>query len=450
MKYFLAPGFDVLTFTKPQPGVYSNLRNRSSSIQQVYYSKMRIFFYGTHLKHYYLAKWLIERGHECLLYLPDRDKPNRLPEWDDPALEGNYPGWLVEVPKRGNRPLKLVEQGLVDAGLLPTRLADYLLARRQSANRTARTMSKPFDVIFTSAREYILPAMTLGPPVVVRSIGSDMSKFPFMFASRYDAALSQLFRKKIRNAAAIIAYQKDTVWASRFLGVYDKLRYFSVPLDVDALSANIDAELRERLKRDYSHYDFVFFLPARKVFSPNNPAYKGPEKVLEALAEFLDKNRNSKVISITRGSDGIEFRKRVDDLNLSGYFEYIEGNIPLYQLTAFMSAENVIVLNDVGFSKAHLTGLSREALSVGAILVDWVEPDSALFRRLYGGACPILVAQDADSVLRQLNHLASLDRRDWQALRKRARDWAIDNLHWKNRIDDLVPILQEAADAPRV
>jgi len=146
---------------------------------------MKILFYGSHLKHYYLAKWLREKGHECILYLPDRNKPNRLPEWDNPALKNNYPDWIIEAYKSSYSLKKRIIRKLINTELIPNRLINMMIRDEIFPSKNIIEFSRPYDLVFTSAREYILPALALNLPVVFRAIGSDMSELPFEYNTYY-------------------------------------------------------------------------------------------------------------------------------------------------------------------------------------------------------------------------------------------------------------------------
>lgn len=331
---------------------------------------------------------------------------------------------------------------------LPIFIIEKLNKRDFRPPREIKKISRNYDLVFTSGRN-IIPALNFDIPVVFRSLGSDMSRLPFSCGNLYQEALSYTLRKRIKKISCIIAQQEDTIWSARFLGALDKLRYFPIPVDVDAINANTDKDLLRELNEKYSSYDHVFFLPTRKVINPNHSAYKGTEKFLKAFKKLKHKHKNIsiKVVSIMRGNDDGNFRKLINNMQLKKYFDYIEGVLPIYKLSAYMKIKNCVVFDDFGFNnKTHLTGISREALSVGAVVVDIVDTEHPHFKRLYGKNCPLLPADDEEAIFKQMERIISMDSIKLENIRERSISWAYKHLHWEKRIDELIDILEEQVE----
>jgi hypothetical protein len=142
------------------------------------------------------------------------------------------------------------------------------------------------------------------------------------------------------------------------------------------------------------------------------------------------------------GSDASNFERLIKEMHLEKYFDYLRAALPLYKLTAYMKIKNGIVFNDFGFSKTHLTGISREALSTGAILVDNVDIQHSHFKRLYGENSSILQANDEETIYKQMQRIVSMSPKELNLLREESLSWAYKSLHWENRIDELVEILK--------
>ena len=411
---------------------------------------MKVLFYGNHLKHYYLAKWLRSWGHECDLYLLDRNNPSSLPEWSDPSVSGNYPEWVHER-YRGRSIIARLSRRLGNFGWLPMAWVPRLNPRDFAPPRDVKQAARGYDLAFTSGRGNIIPALGLDVPVVFRAVGSDMSKLPFESGSPYFEALSYAFRRRVRKVASIVAYQEDTVWSARFLGVFDRLRYFSVPTDVHAMDAAVDTQLRDELNERYAAYDCVYFLPSRKILDPNNPAYKGSEKVLRAFARLVAEHPNVRLLSIAAGGQEAEYRRLVGELGLTESCEEVTGfsdaynYLPMPQLSAYVQMDNAVVLNDFGYTKTHLTGIARETLSLGGVLMDGVDPTAAHFLNLYAEGCPMLPAETEEAIYQQLKATLEMGPPGRSALRAKAKEWALSNLHWENTLERLVGILEEAA-----
>jgi len=367
-----------------------------------------------------------------------------LPEWDNPSLAGNYPSWVYEFYQREKGSQKLLHK-ISKSKFLPIFIIEKINKRDFFPPEEIKKISRNYDLVFTSGKN-IISALNFDIPVVFRSLGSDMARLPFSCGNLYQEALSYTLRKRIKKISCIIAQQEDTIWSARFLGVLDKLRFFPIPVDIDDINANTDKDLLRKLNEKYSSYDHVFFLPARKVINPNHSAYKGAEKFLKAFKKLKHKHKNIdiKVVSIMRGSGDGNFRRLIKSMQLEKYFDHIEGILPTYKLSAYMKIRNCVVFDDFGFTnKTHLTGISREALSVGAVVVDIVDTEYSHFKRLYRKNCPLLHADDEEAIFKQMERIVSMDSNELENIRKRSISWAYKHLHWEKRIDELIDILEE-------
>jgi len=386
---------------------------------------MRILFYGNQLKHYYYAKWLRRRGHVCTLYLLDKNDPYEVPEWDDPELKGNYPHWIKEhyqpVRKIFNRCIRGITN-LKIGKYIPLPILEFI-NRDFHLPRKIKKISKDYDLVFTSRDNNIVPALEFDIPIVFMPIGCDITQIPFKCSNMFEEVKSYIYRKKIHKVKRILIFQKDMYWASLLLKIKHKTVHYPMIVDVDEinkLSATIE------LKK-YAKYNRVFLLPARKNIDANKVDYKGTEKFLRAYKR-LDENTN--LISVMHGHDTERVRKMILDMGID--CDFIEERLPLYKLTAYMKMDNCIVFDDFGFSKTHLTGVAREALSVGGIVVDSTKLD-----------CPVHTALSEEEIYNQMKYLIYADLKEH---RKKSIEWAYENLHWDNRIDELIDILEQAME----
>ena len=409
---------------------------------------MKILFYGTHLKHYYLAKWLRQKGHECTLVLPDYKERN-MPEASNPGLKGNYPDWIIEPYENRFAPLRIILRYLSRLTLMPFCLQPLINYFEITPSCKIRRLVKSHDLVFTSGSDNLLKSFKFSRPIVFRSLGNDMSIVPFRCRNLQTEFLSYYFRKNLRIVKILIAYQQDTYWSARFLGVNDRLRYFSVPTDIYELKKCLNADLYRRLEQKYRGHDWLIVMPARKNMDSSKPDYKGAEKALRAIARAKSNLGNFKCIATDLGHHVSEFRQLTSSLGLAQEFDFIEPQL-LSNLMAYIAQENAIVINDVGFSKSHLTGLARETISLSGLLVDSVDPSSKEFVQLYGNEkLPLYTAASESEIYSQILRIADSSTTERNNKRASVGQWAQDHLHWENQIPVLESILEEAIAAAR-
>lgn len=405
--------------------------------------KLKVLFYGTHLKHYYLAKWLNERGHDCTLYL-DEEKVRNLPEASDESLVSGYPHWIIK---------KYEKNGLLRKGLrflsrsqwLPFKLTKLLNLYEIKPPRRVIRMAEASDVVFTSGPGNVIKALSLTKPVVFRALGSDLTQMPFASSNLQRAFLAYYFRKNIRKLSKILIYQEDTYWAARLLKVVDKVRFFSVPTDLNSMERNVCRDTYAEVKSRYSQFKTVFFLPARKNMDGTLANYKGLDKALRAIKHIRESGFEDFVcVATNHGWHFEEFRSQLESCGLADKFEFI-GPQPLTKLSAYLTQDNFLTINDVGYVKSHLTGIGRECVSLGGIMVDSVQTSDPEFLELYGKDAPaVYSACTEDEIAEALKDYITLDSSEIRFRREALKGWAYNSLHWENNIRQLEDILYEA------
>ncbi|MFX0203895.1 MAG: glycosyltransferase [Candidatus Hodarchaeota archaeon] len=210
--------------------------------------------------------------------------------------------------------------------------------------------------------------------------------------------------------------------------------------------SNIDDEFHRNIEKSYENYDFVFFNPSRKNLDPNRPDYKGNEKFLKAFKLFLNKYPNVKVRLVLgmHGKHVNQFLNLVHQLELIKYCDFIE-HLPLPKLHAYMSLKNTIVFDQFrqsSWESGHLGGIQREALSLGSVLVTAKNVGSENFLSIYGKNCPLFPALSVEDIAKAMEEVVNCSKNELRIIQEHAKGWAYKYLHWENRIDHLIDILE--------
>jgi glycosyltransferase involved in cell wall biosynthesis len=385
---------------------------------------MKILFYGNQDNTgYRLARWLRHKGHRTQLVLRAQavDARSRL-EWEDQALEGNYPRWAETfVYRKWHR----------------------LWPPRQVAEKVAQ-----HDVLLTSGF-HIVPALTLDMPVVFKPVGYDLTQMPFKSDRLRDELLSFVYRRRIRRVARILTSHRDCMCAARLLGCAERTREFPMPVDVQEIRREIDQPLLQKITETYAHFDLVFLNLSRKNLDADAVDYKGTDKLLRAFAQILPGSEMKiRIVLGAHGNHVSECKRLVNRLDLNRYVDYVE-HLPVQRLHAYLSLKNGIVFDQFGRIAINLGGMARESLALGNIVLGHTNPASPAFKRMYGYGCPILYAHTEEEIADQIRRILAMNRSERDRVRRRSARWAEESLHWEQRVEDLIAILREVCREDR-
>ena len=384
---------------------------------------MKFLFYGNAGNTgFRITSWLRQKGLEGILYIPQKQirHVRNQPEWENPKLADNYPEWIQLVPK------------------------GFHYYHFSILNKKVKQYASNCDVVLTTGIE-VVNVLTIEKPVVFIPDGGDITDYPFHSKSLKAELFSYFYRKRIRKIGRIITAQENCIWAANLLGVSDRVEVFSLPVDMDAINSNLNRKLLKNLSQRYSTYDWIFFHPTRKSLDPTRSDYKGNEKFIYAFAEFIHSHPSTKVklIDGLHGADREQYLRLVKQLNLSKYCESVE-HLSLPDLHAYMAFEKCIVFDQFGPLGRHsFGGVAREAICLGSPLVTATDTKLAKFESAYGPNSPIFSAFEKDEILKAMENLTSFSSDEFEALRQSTLDWAKRYLHWENRIDEFIAILED-------
>ena len=388
---------------------------------------MRIAFVGNQDNNAYrLCKWARAHGADAHLYLMAQEKGARSrPELVDRELEAGrqgYPPWIHTYDDRG--PVSF---------LLPGRLA--------------RQMARQYDVVVTSGATGLLAANHFRKlPVVHYSLGSEVSVFPRLLfsltASPAWRGVSLLTRRALRRVRKVITNYRGEAAVLRRLGHRDKIVILGFPEDTRGNRARVAPELLAELNARYSRYDRVFLWLSRLNFlNASLPECKRADVFLEAFERVVrDGRHNVRAVIGAHGADVGAFQALAAEKRLDGHIDYVP-HLPFTQLLAYLSIANGILFDVPDRTKGALGGATREALSVGAVVIRGI--DEELMHLCYGGRCPIAGIDDVETCYRAMVNVLSLNAEEFERLRKAHAEWAERYLHYDHNVPRFLDLLRE-------
>ena len=387
---------------------------------------MKILFFGTHLKHYQLAKALRSRGYDCKVLL-ERHLQRNLPEAEDRNLEFDYPIWILDYRNKYWDNLLII--------LIKLRKKNFLLLYRilEAVYQTRKiqfdNVLKEADIIFTSGSESFCFLQSYAHKVIWRSLGGDLTQVPFRDSTNTERYFAKKLIHFLKTIKTLIYYQKDQLNAIDQLDLEIKSCLYSLPYEVSNVSELYKSD-------DYDEYENIFFLPSRKNLDPKNPNYKGSEKVIEALARTSFPSNSLVLVS----NHGVNFEKFYDLLQNTLMDVTIEiiAPIPVDELLALFTLQNICVINDVGFEKHHLTGIGRECAAAGCFTIDSFEITCDPKLQLYTERPPnVHYSVSIDEIAMNIQKFIDMPKVKRKHMRLTARTWAKKYLSYEN----IVPLI---------
>ena len=393
---------------------------------------MRIAFLGNQDNNAYrICTWIRERGIDAHLYMIRQERgPRSRPEVIDVELADGYPPWIREYDDTGRLSF-----------LKPSKLA--------------QEMERQYDVVVTSGVSGLLAANHFHRlPVVHLTLGSEISKYPFLLfslrASLPWRGAALLMRRGLARVKRIITHGYwGEMRALARLGLLGKAGIWGIPEDPERNRSRVNRELLDELNRKYGEYDGVFVWLSRLNFlDKSSGAYKAADTFLDAFERFaLSDKRRIKAIVGTHGEDVDVFRRQVIEKGLASYVDYVP-HLPFWKLLTYASIANGVVVEVPEMERGHiLSGLAREALSVGAVVI--AAQDNSLVSLCYGEACPIMIAYDVQTCYEAMARAVAMSEEEFQEMKRKSLDWAGRCLHYDKHIAKLLYLLRETVFCER-
>lgn len=370
---------------------------------------------------YRLCKWMRAMGHDAELFAFRREMEGSarrsLPELVDPELHDNYPGWITVI--EGN------------AGV------------RHNRQPEIERINEDFDVVITCGTLGVKVTHFFRVPVFHYASGGEINTMPWRPILETDSEEIRISKKRYRDNLylfkTILVDYKPMERVLRQNGHGNDFTLWSFPEDVVGNRVRLNHALRRELTERYSTRDRVFLWLSRLNMQTDAMDYKAPEFFAEALAGFRARTPDHAVRAIVgeHGNSVEEFKGLVERLGLGDVIDWVPHQ-PYNDLLAYLSLDNAIVFDELAPETDEMSGIAREALSVGGVVVKAADLDR--IEQLFGPRCPIrhaASAQECLTAMLELSHPAAFAER-----RQRAEAWARDHLHYTNVIPRLLEIIE--------
>ncbi|MFZ5996226.1 MAG: hypothetical protein ACOYW7_01865 [Nitrospirota bacterium] len=375
---------------------------------------------------YRFCKWLREKGHNAHLYMMKRWESERsLPEKVDRYLEADgYPEWIHEYDN------SLVNMIVHDR----TRIAeiesnyDIVIAIGAMAMTCAHHISK-----------IPLISLSTGPSnqgVIKMWDHLGLKYRVFWTVVRF------FVRKSVKKCSKVLVHYDPEIYSLSKLGQLGKAIFYGMPEDVSGNADRVDSTHLAELERRYSRYNKVFLWLGRIDYKNSySPMYKGTDKFIRAAARVISEGANIKVVMGAHGQDWELAKQMVYDSGIDKNVEWVQ-HMPYAELLVYLSISNAIVFDELSGLYCVSSGMFREAISVGAILVR--SYSSILTRRGYEAAdCPVLHAESEEEVYSRMKEILEWSTETMQAEQQKVKTWARKYLDVQRQLDRLISIMEE-------
>ena len=381
-------------------------------------NSVRIVFIGNQDNNgYRFCKWARMLGYDTDIYMINGDYLRSMPEYVDRNLlvDGvrRYPKWIKNLENKSKMWLFF-------------------------GTNVIRRIERENDIAVTFGKRGLFAANHISKiPVIHWSLG-EVTDLPFQFLGKgvsFKHRIISLFaRVSIMKVRKIICAYRPTIDVLKKHKLENKLLLFGYPEDVEGNRRKIDDDFLNKLNKKYSRFDKVFLWLSRVNFkNPISPEYKGTEKFLKALKNIVLKGRkNIKAVIGEHGYDINDFKKMVVDWEMQDYIDYVP-HLPYWKLLTYLSIKNAVVFDTLDSQKGGLPGLARESLSLGSVLVRYLDND--LISECYGKGCPIINAYDERTCYEAMEKVLGMSDDEFEALKKRTFRWAGECLNY----DKLIP-----------
>lgn len=375
---------------------------------------------------YRFAKWLREDGHNVELYMMRYwESPRSLPETIDRQLEKEgYPAWI-----------RRYDNTIVHAAFV-------------ASSEIARIEAN-FDIVVVIGTMGMMHAHHFkNIPIVSISTGPANQGVIKMWD--HISLKHRLFwttvrffvRKSVRQCQKIFVHYDPEIYSLAKLRQQGKILLYGMPEDLDGNVERVDQALLAEMNRNYAHFDKVFLWLGRIAFSDKiNPMYKGTDKFIEAAHEVVQGGANIRLVIGRHGEDYEKLREMIEDRRLAPHVEWVD-HMPYWKLLTYLSLANSAVVDELTELHCVSSGMFRETLSVGGVLIRSFSP--VLTRAGHGSDdCPVLHAETASEVCARMKEVLAWSANEDTAWRSRVRDWSARFLSRRNQIGRLVNHLEE-------
>lgn len=425
---------------------------------------LRALFLGNHDNiNLRTAVWSRRIGIDAkLMLLGDEDGPRSAIADLTDLTQGKLPDWIQRVPTRT--------------------VSEHI--REFSTSDELRSYVARFDVAITSGIISLELAPYIRLPKVHISVGYEIAVCPFhvptprpsrswtlrrvasaflnlldpeRVRSQKDAnddetLLGPRTRAGIEALDVIFDGYVPNIEALTKLGQDGKVVVSSIGEDIEANRARVDPQLLESLKAEYARYERVFIWLSRLNFkdSEGGQAYKGVERYWAALERNFELVASGRIALVfgRHGNDADAFLERVKESPLFPHVRWVP-HLRWSELLTWLSLPNAYLFSHFGERQIDLSGIARDALSVGAPVV--CSSTKAQVAAQLGAPPPFLEATTVSDISAQIMKIMSMSELEDNALRDATRRYGeryLDFPAYMNRLWPRVIEMLEHKDNP--
>lgn len=381
---------------------------------------------------YRFCKWLRDEGHKAELFMMEKwESPRSMPECIDSNLKiDGYPEWIHRYNNT----------------FINTIFGDSTCLSK---------IESDFDVVIVIGSIGMMNAYHINAiPFVNISTGPSNQGVIRMWdhlGLKYRCfwtAVRFFVRKSVRKCRKIFVHYDPEIYSLAKLGQLGKIVFYGMPEDVAGNADRVDSVLLNELNQKYKEYSRVFLWLSRIAFvDSKNPMYKGTDKFIEAAEQVIAEGSKIRIILGRHGEDYQQLLEIIDAKGLSGHIDWVD-HMPYWKLLTYLSIQNAVVFDELTSLHCVSSGMFRETLSVGGILVRSFSP--TLTRAGHGGEdCPVLHAESSEEVYGRMQEILAWDLDTDLQWREKVREWSAVNLDRCRQIKKMVNMLGEVVYAHR-
>jgi len=370
-----------------------------------------------------LAKWLQEFNIDAHVYAVSENNQRSNPASLSSEYETKLPEWFHQIELKNYFSfIKKIKE------------FDYI--------------EKHFDIIITTGDYGLLLSTKFKRKDIIHyNLGAELHHLPFWTKNERKNLLVKLIeiswlRIALRRIYKIIIIEKNGVKVAKKLSILNKSYVFGFPEDINNIN-NRDEGLYHELDQKYKKYDRVFvYLSRIKYKNKNITAYKAPEKFIEAMDKLILNypNANIKVIMAEHGDDAIDFKNEVKNKQIFNKIDWVP-HLPYNQLLSYLSLKNAVIIGSLSDTAACLGGMTREALSVGAIVLQKLDP--ILTKLTYNSDDPGYNPKTDNEIYTFLEELYKMDSTELREKQQQSVIWAKKYLDYHAMIPVFIEMIKK-------
>ena len=291
-----------------------------------------------------------------------------------------------------------------------------------------------YDVVIVTGFLGVLSAWRLRTPIILMSIGPTnlgVSRTE-VDAGRRLSIRWEVCRFFVRRTAAksrrILVHYMPEIKDVKKLKFLEKTQLYFAAEDPFELQKIRDDPLLQDLTEKYQSFDKVYLWLSRCNYrNPNSPEYKGTDKYLLGIRKYMQSNPNHrcKLIVGDHGYDISQFKSLVVDSGMSELVDFVP-HLTVSRLLSYLSLSNAVVFDELTEFHATSSGMFREALGIGSILVKSFDPE--MLAAVYREAPPIYNASSIDDVCNVVSEINGLGEEDVRLKQISSIAWCDENI----------------------